>query len=193
MKRFGKIWWFEPFHVGRHQFPFCSIFHNLHVDISESQYKRNKTVFLVVGIQLYALPGKDITHRRDSHCSFFGSTWVNSEDIKEQLCRRLGRAPSGTGRLGHLAAASHLALWGRTGHPHPRWLYLKPPPFIRLSASVCMGMMDHGALTAASSSCTTAKPEVVMSTCCSCCHHNRRDITAKQLQNDQIKMALLEF
>jgi len=76
---------------------------------------------------------------------------------------------------------------------HPRWLYLKPPPFIRLSASVCMGMMDHGALTAASSSCTTAKPEVVMSTCCSCCHHNRRDITAKQLQNDQIKMALLEF
>ena len=106
--------------VGRRQFLFCSIFNNLHVDISESQYKRNKTAFLVVRIQLYALVEKDITHRRDSHCSFFGSTWVNSEDMKEQLCRRLGRAPSGTGRLGHLAGASHLALRGRNGHPDTR-------------------------------------------------------------------------
>ena len=76
-----------------------------------------------------------------------------------------------------------------------------PPPvalpqaatFHQAVCECCMGMMDHGALTAASSSCTTAKPEVVMSTCCSCCHHNRRDITAKQLQMTKSKWPCLNF
>ena len=76
---------------------------------------------------------------------------------------------------------------------HPRWLYLKPPPFIRLSASVVWEWWITEPYQQHPPPAQQQKLEVVMSTCCSCCHHNRRDITAKQLQMTKSKWPCLNF